>query len=731
VLQVLANKSRTLGWDVLVGYNAEAVNDLFAQQFVMNFRENQNLPPINQTLDIAGVQVEFQELMLGPPLIAFSTDLSAQEAVVTMDFLSGRIVLYGSNGPIQYVTGYQDVAPGDQYQLQMHVELQQVCVEVNQRQVVAKLQDASNFSANLLSGTGSAAFLGQFFQSLFQKETQGELSYALGTLNIGSQGDLIPVSFEIRTQPAPGGSPGGAVLLLVATTYNRNGGSLPGSDFPYLLPDSFGAFLLVASQTLFQNIIGPNYAQQSGHASFTVARMSGTSPASYLTLSGGSINAGTVKGSWSSGGGIFHYYWSGTRGGVHGPGYQPVTFGFSGLKVEPQSDQMVITWSSQFTQKFSAQIVGPKGGSTSSNSVTLSVSANLSATPRLGSSTGQADTITFSGSGSPSISFDHSSWLDRFLGNGDIRDAAASTIARAAEPIVSSILNFPLPAVDTFAVSSLFFPAQNVLKYSAVYMPGDLALFGQVQPSQTAFTIAPLQSVVGPGGTVQFGTSSGESVTWTRFPLVGTLSSAGLYTAPALIPRQAAPVGITATDPNGDVATAIVVLVPSPVAVSPAFVLVDPSSQPPTFSAAVLGEQEVTWSLSPSDGSVGSIDTTTGVYTPPATFPSGIATATITASTSAGSATALVLLNNAIIAFGVSPTLTALGPAGTCNFSDGTAGGGSNQPWRVIGVGSITPKGAYTAPESLAAAITDLVILEGGESSLFGFAVVALDPALT
>jgi len=726
VLQVLANKSMTLGWDVLVGYNAGAVNDLFAQQFVANVRAGQNLPPINQTLDVTGVKVQFQGLQLGPPLIAFSADLAAQEAIVTMNFLSGRIVLGNSSGPVQYVAGYQDITPGDQYQLQMIVELQKVQGKVNQLNVVVDLQDANTFSANLLSGSGSAAFLGQFFQSVFQAETKAELTYSLGSINAGSTENLTPVSFEVRTLPAPDGDSGGAVLLLVATTYNPGGGDLPGPEFPYLIPDEYGAFLLVASKTLFQNLIGPNYAQQPGKPSFTVAQLSGTSPASYLTLSGGSINAGVVTYSWSSGGGIFHSIWSGTPGAwsLGDPGYEPVSFGLNGLKVEPQSDQMAITWSSRFSQKFTGSTSFAKGETASSHSVTLTISANLSASPTLGQVAGQPDTFTFTGAGSPSINFSHSSWLDRWFGNGDMRDTAASKIASAAKPVVSSILNFPLPAVNTFAVSSLLFPAQNILQYADVYVPGDLALFGQVQPSQTAFTIAPLQSVIGPGETVQFGHSGSEPVTWTRFPLVGTLSDTGLYTAPTLIRRQTMPVVVTATDQSGDVATAVVVLVNRPVAVSPAFVLVDSSSQPQAFSAAVLGEQRVTWSISPADGSAGSIDSA-GTYTPPATFPTGVTSATVTASTSTASASAVVFLNNAIIAFGVIPALAELGPGMTQQFTvDGTVS------WRVIGAGSVTQQGLYKAPMSIDVPGTDLVIVEmAGESNLFGFAVVALDPA--
>lgn len=734
VLGVLANRSLTLGWDVLVGYSAAAVNDLFAQQYVANVRTQQNLPPINDQLTISGgLVVEFQGVVLGPPLIAFDGNLSGQEAIVTMNFIAGRVVQYIESGSRQYVVGYLDITPGDGFALEMKVQLKDVYVTVDptKHNVVADLQNADSYAANLL-GSGAEAALGQYFQAVFQKETQAALSYELGTIVTGTSENLTPSGFDIRTQPSPEGSGDGAVLLLVATTYNEGGGASPGSDFPYLLPDGYGAFLLVASKTLFQNIIGPQYNDQPGAPGYSVYEMPGTAsnPASYLKLSGGQIGAGQVQGQWPGDEHTPNYFWSGDRGDSSNPAV--VTFSFDGITVEPQSDHMAITWSSRTSQRFAFKIFSPQFGyAYSSGSVDISISAQVSAQPSVGST----DTVTFEGTGSPTVAFSQSSWAAKWLGNGQAKDEAGAPIAASVKGVVTSIVNFPLSPVDAFPVSSLLFPASHALSYECAYVPGDLALFGQVQPNETTLTIAPLQSVVGPGETVSFSAAGGVQANWSVFPEIGSISpssgsSTSVYTAPATIPTGAVPVVVTGQS-DGAVATAIIVLQSASVAISPSFVLIsqgsvsaqDPQTQ--QFSASVLGGQAVSWSISPADGTAGNVDQA-GLYTPPGPpFPLGLTQAIITATTSSGAtASAVVLLSTESIIPGVSPQFVSLAQGTTQPFSPPGHMAGT---WRVIGNGSITEHGLYTAPASVASAGTDIVVYElRADGSLVSLAVVAL-----
>jgi hypothetical protein len=729
VLANMSGKTVTLGWDVVVANSALAVNDLFAQQYVANVRANQHLPPIDGSLDLSnGVTVGMKNLTLGPPLISITPSVSDQQAVVTMNFIAGEIVVVQRAGPVITVSSYQSIVPGDQFALSMIVPLEKVQGEVEaHNKVVVNLRNANTYQANLLPGQSSASLLGQYFQAIFQAETKASLVYELGTLVTGADQNLTPVDFDIRTQVDPGGAPGqGSVTLFVATTYNPSGGNLPGSDYIYLIPDGSDCALVVASKTLFENIIEPFYSSiLKGDPTFAVRQLSGSSPASYLAFTGGAVSAGAAKGNWISGGGVFHSFWSGTPGAwsFGNPGVQPVMVPFGGLTVAPSNGLLTINWSETFSQNFASSVTTTRtGSSVSQDSVNLTVSGGIAVSPTITN-----NNVSFpSGASNLTVQFAPSDWLSRYLGNGQVRDNISGNIAGAANNAAQQVVQIQLPQVNTFAVSHLLFPQQNALQYQEAHLPGDLALFGSIQPRQTAFNVTPLQAVIAGGETQQFTASGQNAPSWSVNPRIGTISSSGLYTAPKSV-NAAVPVAIAATE-GENVATAVVTIVPLPVMVSPAFTLVSVGGASVQLSASVLGGLgKPTWTLSPGDGSAGAIGSS-GLFTPPMKFPPGVTVATATASAGGQSASTLLCLLDAILAVSIDPPLSVLGPNGTVqlNATD------SNVEWSLLtpSQGSITQKGLYTAPTTIAAPTTALVQAQL-QSDFVGIAVIALSPSGT
>jgi len=740
VLQMMTGKTVTLGWDVVVGYDASSVNDLFAQQFVGNVGTNQCFAPITVMVPISSVQVQLVNVVLGPPLISFNPQLTDQQATVDLNFVAGDVLVLDQSGPVQYVNGYQSIVPGDQYTLQMIVELEQVEGKVTKnRAVVVNLQNASTYSANLLAGSAAASYLGQYFQALFEDEAQGTLTYELGSLTFGTSENLVPAWFDIRTQAHPNSSTGdGAVLLFVATNYNKQGGDLPGTSFPYLIPQSYGCYVVVASKTLFGNIMSSYYQKHlAGSPALDVMTGSGSNPSSYLAFTGGGIDCGTITASW--GGTISYKVWSGSKGSwpSGSPEYKHVTVPFNGLTIEPSNNLLTVSWSNNWNEQWTGTTTFGRRAKASSSNIMLSISGSFTATPKCGST----DVVSFSGSGSPAITFQSSSWLSTWFGDGDSRKQAGATMVGKAAPIAKQVLNFQIPQVDTFAVDHLLFPAENVMQLSDIYVPGDLVLFGSITPTATAFMVTPLQSVIAAGETLQLAVTNGVTVSsWAIHPLVGSISQSGVYTAPSSVPK-AVPIVVTATAPSSsstsDEATAILTVVPSPISVSPAFTMVFPSGEPVQFNAAVLGNLGApAWSLSPSVASVGSIDAT-GLYTPPSPLPSGVVTSvTITATVGGQSASALVALVDTVMAFNLSPMYATLTASETQQFTatDGTDTGTGDTTfnWSVLpsasGAGRIDKTtGLYTAPGLVPQNTTALVLAtDTSDTNLVAIGLVIL-----
>ena len=176
-----------------------------------------------------------------------------------------------------------------------------------------------------------------------------------------------------------------------------------------------------------------------------------------------------------------------------------------------------------------------------------------------------------------------------------------------------------------------------------------------------SISIAPTTATLGGGQTQQFTATishhAQKSVTWSLSGL-GSLSNAGLYSAPAVVATQStATVRATSVVDPSRWASAVVTLIPVTVAVSPTMATV-PVSGTQQFHVTVTGTSNtaVTWSVSGAGctgSSCGTVDST-GLYAAPSSAPNP-PTVTVTATSAAdmtktGTATVSIVTNaNAVL----------------------------------------------------------------------------------
>ena len=221
---------------------------------------------------------------------------------------------------------------------------------------------------------------------------------------------------------------------------------------------------------------------------------------------------------------------------------------------------------------------------------------------------------------------------------------------------------------------------------------------------------------------------------------VGTVSSTGLYTAPSTIPTQQA-VTVTATsvvDATKYAAATVTLLPPISVSVVPTTVTLY-ASQSQTFTATIANtsNQTVTWSISPASGA-GTINSSTGVYTAPATITSS-QSVTVMATSQANTAatgTATITLSPPI-SVSVTPTIATLYGGQPQTFT-ATVANTSNQTvtWSISpssGAGTINSStGVYTAPATITSSQTVTVTATSqANSSATGTATVTLSPPVS
>ncbi|MBX7219057.1 MAG: DUF1800 family protein [Blastocatellia bacterium] len=165
------------------------------------------------------------------------------------------------------------------------------------------------------------------------------------------------------------------------------------------------------------------------------------------------------------------------------------------------------------------------------------------------------------------------------------------------------------------------------------------------QPPTVSISISPASASVQTGATRQFSAtvtgSANTAVTWQVNGVTGgnatngTISTGGLYTAPAAVPAGAITVTVVSqADPTKQASASVTVTAPPPVvaiSISPASASV-PVAGTQQFTATVTGSANtaVTWQVNNVTGgnsSVGTINTS-GLYSAPVAIPSGTVTVT-------------------------------------------------------------------------------------------------------
>jgi hypothetical protein len=257
----------------------------------------------------------------------------------------------------------------------------------------------------------------------------------------------------------------------------------------------------------------------------------------------------------------------------------------------------------------------------------------------------------------------------------------------------------PTPVATTKSVTVKAASAADLTKFDSVVIT--------IAPGVAVITTPP-SATVQPGGTAQYtanvtGTTN-SAVTWSISPSVGTISSSGLYTAPASV-SSTTEVIVRATsvaDSSRYSTSLLTISGPAGVTVSinpPSTTLQQGGSAQFTAQVGGATNTAVTWSLSPAVGSISS----TGLYAAPNSITSQT-TVTVTATSVADptkSSSATVTLTPPVSVV-LTPGSASLPPNGTLQFSVQVSNSSNTAvTWSLSpALGSISSTGLYTAPAS-------------------------------
>lgn len=604
LLAWMDGKSKTYGWDALVTYDQRKTNDLLHQQYIERFNEDSYLPLITVGLPSSGYSTEYlYGLKLSVPKLSFqNADLQSSKADLTMDMVGGLIISrLKPPGIPERLDRIQQVLPLGGPQLTMTLPLESTPGTVNKGQVTLDISKGDNFRANFVIGDLDQQEIGARFKVMFQRLNDEQKVFSLGSLYGESNDVLTPERFQTRTLAAPlanrrgeANYGDGAVVMFITFKGGRAGNIPPKPNpddpngFRYLIPkdeggEKYTGSMLLSNRVLFDKVIGGGLAMSLGHDT-KFKEYDGASDIVWsLSAVSGSIPVPDFDYRHQTGG------YAACLVELFDPNFR-FAFGSDRLKIARHHSGLLLTWSgANFAQgRVSFKDVRPPYEQSFLADFIFRHGYEQHFDPVVDKNSGVVNFIR-----SPVSPFEFGIESTKLFPNDDehlanLKDAVSERIVQLVDAAFKQV---EMPSVDTFLARNLLFPGTNTFQLSQAHVPGDLALFGHIDPVRTSMVVTPAQSLMEAGTQQQFQVAGGgvglPSLLWSvrdtegEIVDVGTISPAGRYIAPpaSSLGKGYASVLVTAEgvlDGKPVKASALVSIIDSTIAVNPIFQVAAP-----------------------------------------------------------------------------------------------------------------------------------------------------------
>ncbi|QXG36082.1 hypothetical protein [Pseudomonas viridiflava] len=606
----MREQPRTLGWGAILAFNRTDTNTVLLQEYIERFSNDTYLPAAQGYIKGSNTQGQYiTDYVMDYPRLSFdiaNVEQETPDARLTMKVVGGTQVSFEEVIGGLNATRVEVVDPLNGPELTLKLQLVDVPGNVDSAgKVVLDLKKSSDFSLSYSDFLEEQALGGLFFKQLFEKLPDEKRILVLNELIKEAGHSIKPETFKIRTQAAPGAKRrsaenygDGAVLIFVAMKGSSNGGN-PDQGFRYLIPDdadkNYSAAIVLGNKFILEVVAkemeGRDYIGTGAWKYKTT-----TSDFWEMSPDGGQLSGGTYNFVWGSG--------NFNTGSVGTPFRWDERGGGSDVKCSIKNGAVEISYTRNSDQySYVVRCIGDQF-----EVYDAGLSARISATVARGYGIDEQsaevkplqawvgpmtfESVAGAGMSNARVALDR--WWER---RSDFDLKKLETL----QYNFSRLLSY-LPPLDTFLLQSLLFRNSTVRPLD-VELPGDVAIFGQLAPDRTQFSIDPVQSVIGIGETLKFNVfpASLLPVTWQVESVSGVIGDAGSispdgsYTAPAGLTGPYSRVRVIALR-GPKRALALISVVVSDINVSPVIQTCG-ATHSRTLSAGTRGTGALTWSL--------------------------------------------------------------------------------------------------------------------------------------
>lgn len=541
LLSWMRQAPRTIDWNALVAYDRTKTNTVLLQEYIARFSTSSYFPPFNGTVDSTPSELEWiYDFIVDAPRLSFENAvITSSMAKLTMRIMGGAQITIASEAgrsPAVIRVAEYDALQGPK--LTMDIDL-----------LIATGAVDSAGKVQLDLGLGKKPLL-YYAPTLNQREKGGKFMlgklqtlgpdikiFMLNQISVPPGNFLKPWKFELRTHAEPGAKMAraanageGAVLLFITMEGEKNG-TLPATDedLKFLIPaGEYSAVVLMGQRFLFSRILAEGLSRMSPNTGIT-CELTGPEQgfAEGIRITKGSCVMPEIRIAQLP-----------SLKDLQVTSFSvPLTAGFELIKKQ-NTDHLQITWSSstQMGCKVSS-IGGPSINGTLGAAWKIEqafvfelegLSGELKLVPVLASKFERVKVTPGTYAGEPDI-------------GPHFAEIANALESRLATSFFSQIEKFTsaVAEIDIFVLNSLLFSGTNIVHFKSGQLPGDLAMFGELAPGLTRFSVTPLEPLIGQGTTLSFRTTPAMTgLTWKVENVTGSTGSAGnidangLYTAP-------------------------------------------------------------------------------------------------------------------------------------------------------------------------------------------------------
>lgn len=607
-------KPRTFGWDAVVVYDRAKTNTILRQKYNRDYKKEGgfSIPKSRVTL-IEGRHWEYlYGQYLDAPLLTFeNSTLSHSMATLTMQVMGGtQLTVEQDGGSPKRVT-----------KVELHDPLQgpKLIAGINLAKADGVVTDGGKAQFDLSQGVdfkltfGSTAFEqtegGNFYKELFDKLPIPKKVFVLNEFGDFDSNDLLqPHEFRVRGMPAPGAAVRGAenygdgAVLVFISTRGGEVGSIPDSAFEWVYPIPAGrsSTLLMSHKLLMEHMLFGGLKRAELPGEFGVVASDDRNGVIEIHGINGAFNVGFTS--------LIEPPFS------HFTLELDVSFstfndGETGLRMYLDGDGLVYEWGVDFSRPDKCRVLTMTPDGITNYDLDWKVMRRM----RFAAYSEGAVSVEWIGPPEfiddttvvrEAISPEYEKYIPTII--GIIRRRALEQMGEVFDRAAVSAVQ-----IDDFRLHGLLFAGgDEVVSVNSVHAAADLALFGDLTPSLTKFTLAPLEEVIAAGSKVTFTSIPPVSnLTWSVEAIdgfektPGTVDAKGIYTAPAGTALEGAysMARVTATDGKHS-SSALIRVVARTVVVNPLVGLSSTSAGKMRMSGGTVDRGSLDWTIKSATG---------------------------------------------------------------------------------------------------------------------------------